>query len=232
MRRARCRPLEHARDGSRHGDDRRGARRTSSRVPTLSRSRKSTRRATTNGTRVPSVASAAIATACAVCACTMSIRRVRESPRRSRHAARRIELATRAARDDLEPSPPPRARPAARRCRAATDGPWPRRASSRGEPQRLSLAAAPSALRVDVQHVDRHARATSDDRTSRSSARMHDVSRIRRRSDRRARQPRRSRVRVGAHAAAARGVSRRDDRRLVQGIHGARRARSFRTSRP
>ena len=37
--------------------------------------------------------------------------------------------------------------------------------------------------------------------------------------DRRARQPRRPRVRVGAHAAAASRVSQRDDRRLVQGVH-------------
>ena len=43
------------------------------RVPALSRSRKSTRRATTSGTSSRNVASAATATACAVCACTRSI---------------------------------------------------------------------------------------------------------------------------------------------------------------
>ena len=104
-----------------------------------------------------------------------------------------------------------------------------------GEPQRLSLAAAPAALGVDVQHVDAHGaqlplsrRATQGSPTM---TRRHEQIRRERDPDRRARQPRRSRLRVGAHATAPRALSRRDDRRLVQGIHAPTSRRSFRTSR-
>ena len=155
--RSRATPL--ASSTSRHGvrdrDDRGGAAVLPARAGMFARSGKSTRRATTSGTPVPSVANAPRPQRHAPCARERRRFVFCECARRRRHAARG---STSDADCSRRPSSPARrARVAERLVRARRDD---RRVSAArelaGEPERLSLTAAPAALGVDVQHAQSH----------------------------------------------------------------------------